>query len=417
MYRHAVEDLKNRFTKYAAVGFAAAAIENVLGEQNSFGDLHARIELMLDEVWRLPAHPRVQGKSNMTEQEARALPSARLYGHTPALLESCAELEGERDAQQKAYHLAYGAFANLLFMVWLLDGMERFLNPGKPLVVGSDISDTNWTALADGLERLAKAARDPDRAFEWQKHVIRRLSKEQPYAPDAFIGTPLDKSYFGITRLEREPVSVPDTIPALADGFQHRLRLDEVEERLTEYAAIALATGIIERLVAVAQETPGVKSFLSALVDDLWSWQASPKPEGSENMSEEEAEALPSHQFYRRIDELRELAQTYRELSAIRALLDATRSALGFIAWMMDGIEGRMNPGKPFVLDEELDDKGWSLLLDAFEQTVAASANPDAMLTWERQALQRLRQQQPGEAGKQTLGEPVTRDAFQRIVR
>ena len=84
----------------------------------------------------------------------------------------------------------------------------------------------------------------------------------------------------------------------------------------------------------------------------------------------------------------------------------------------MDGIERRMNPGKPFVLDDELEDD-FGVLLDLLEQAVEASRDPDAMLAWDRQTVQRLRTHYPADRDTRelTLGESVTRDAFQNATQ
>jgi hypothetical protein len=400
MYRHDLKDVEKRFTKYASVALAAAAIENVLGEGNTFGDLHPRVRAMLDDFWRLIGEPVVEGKTKMTEAELRSLPSSRLYLHTRALGEACSQLRVVRDAHRKAADLADGAFANLLFMVWQLESVEAVLNPGKPPVVPEDIAETNWSALVDGLERLAKAARDPDRAFEWQKQTIARLAQDHPYAPRS-IGTLVPRVYFSTA----PTTAAAPSLPALETA--HRLRREEVEKRFTEYALIALATATIEKLLPAAPSD--LAPLLSTLVEDLWSWQVDPKPQGRSGMSETEAATLPSYRFHARLTQLP---------SQPARLVGVVRSAVLFATWVMDGIERRMNPGKPFVLDDELEDDV-GVLLDVLEQAVEASREPEAMLAWERQTVQRLRIRYPADRDtpELTLGEPVTRDAFQNATQ
>ena len=403
MYRHDLQDVEKRFTKYAAAALAAAAVENVLGDGNAFGELHRSVRAMLDDFWRLIAEPVAQGKTTMTEAEVRALPASRLYLHTRDLGAICSELALVRTAYRKAADLADGAFANLLFMVWQLEGIEFLLNPGKPLVVPEDVGETNWSALVDGLERLARAARDPDRAFEWQQQIIARLAQDHPYAPGK-IGTVVPRAYFGLAAAATAPAS---PLPALETA--HRLRRDEVEKRFTQYALIALATATLEQLLPAAPAD--LAPVLSTLVEDLWSWQAAPKPQGRSGMSEAEAATLPSNRFHARLSQLP---------SRPARLVAIVRSALLFITWVMDGIEGQMNPGKPFLFgdeDELEDDVG--VLLDVLEQAVEASRDPEAMLAWERQTVQRLRTRYPADRDtpELTLGEPVTRDAFQNATQ
>lgn len=403
MYRHDLKDIERRFTKYAAVALAAAAVENVLGDGNALGDLHGHVRAMVDDFWRLIAEPVVQGKTKMTEAEVRALPSSRLYLHTRALGETCSQLRSVHDAHRKAADLAGGAFANLLFMVWQLESVEAILNPGKPRVVPEDIAETNWSALVDGLEQLAKAARDPDRAFEWQQQTIARLAQDHPYAPRA-IGTVVPRAYFG---LAAAAMPAAPALPALETA--HRLRREEVEDRFTEYALIALATATLEQLLPAAPSD--LAPVLSTLIEDLWSWQAAPKPQGRSGMSKTEAATLPAARFHARLTQLP---------SQPARLVGIVRSAILFITWVMDAIERRMNPGKPFLFgdEDELEDD-FGVLLDLLEQAVEASRDPEAMLAWERQTVLRLRTQYPADRDTPnlTLGEPVTRAAFQNATQ
>jgi hypothetical protein len=91
-------------------------------------------------------------------------------------------------------------------MVWQLESVEAMLNPGKPPVVPGDVAETTWSALVDGLERLAKAARGPDRAFEWQKQTIARLAQDHPYAPGT-IRTPVPRDYFSTATTQQTTAS------------------------------------------------------------------------------------------------------------------------------------------------------------------------------------------------------------------
>jgi hypothetical protein len=167
---------------------------------------------------------------------------------------------------------------------------------------------------------------------------------------------------------------------------------------------IALATATIEQLLPAAPSD--LASVLSTLVEDLWSWQAAPQTQGRSGMSEAEAATLPSNRFHARLTQLP---------SQPARLVGIVRSAILFITWVMDAIENRMNPGKPYLFGEEdelEDDVG--VLLDLLEQAVEASRDPEAMLAWERQTVQRLRTRYPADRDtpELTLGEPVTRNAW-----
>jgi hypothetical protein len=126
-----------------------------------------------------------------------------------------------------------------------------------------------------------------------------------------------------------------------------------------------------------------------------------------------QAGAWPSYRFYRRVDALRGFAETFRGSPRLTALVDAAGDAVGLVAWLMDGVERRVHPGLPFVLDDEVDERGWDQLVDALASAVEASDDPDAMLSWQRVTIRRLRWHHPARPGEQAL-EPVPQESFRR---
>lgn len=192
----------------------------------------------------------------------------------------------------------------------------------------------------------------------------------------------------------------------------YRHQVEDLEERFTDYAAIALATAAIEQVLSAAREEPEVRALLEKLVDDLWSWQTAEKLHDNEDMSEEQTKALPSFQFYSRIDKLVELRDQHGGQSRIHALLCGSIELLYFIVWMMDGVERLLNRGKPFVVGEEVEDKDWKALANGLEWLAKAAGDPDCAYQWQEDAIERLADDYSGNADEEVLGEPVERYYF-----
>lgn len=189
----------------------------------------------------------------------------------------------------------------------------------------------------------------------------------------------------------------------------YRHQVEDFEERLTDYAAIALATAAIEQVLSAAREQTEIHALLEELVEDLWSWQAAEKLHDNEDMSEEQAKALPSFEFYSRLARLIELRNQHGGQSRIHALLCGAIELLYFIVWMMDGVERLLNRGKPFVVGTEVEDKDWEALGNGLEWLVKAADDPEQAYQWQLMTLERLANVHPGNPDEEVLGEPVAR--------
>lgn len=193
MHRHDANELK-KISKLAAIALATAAIERVLPAAQGHADVESLLRPMLDELWQWQSVEKLHGNANMPLKDAKALPSGKFYfTYQNRLL----ELADTYIDQGKLYELIGAAIANISFIVWLMDKHERALNPGKPIVLGSDISEVDWGVLAAGLDTAANAADDRDEELRWQLQSIERLAKDHPSSPDpADFGKPVTREYF-----------------------------------------------------------------------------------------------------------------------------------------------------------------------------------------------------------------------------
>lgn len=421
MYRHTLEELESRFTRYAAIAFATAAIEQAMSTAKACpDDVRALLTELVERLWRWQFEEKVEGRANMPPKEARTLPSVQLYEAYDAKL---VELQGKYAEQENERTLLYAAQANLAFIVWQVDALEALLNPGKPFVATCDIAEVGWDTLASGLNFAIEASEHPHETFDWQRKTITRLANDHtaPSEPDQN-GVPVGREYFfgesnpgGLDRTasgDSARRSQPIATPAGSGGTERLPEPEELESALTDYAAVAFATAAVEQVVHVAESVPEVYSELSSIVADLWKWQFEAKAQGEEQMSAEEAKALPSFAFYSRMQRIRELSSRYQAQPKVHALLAAVSDALDFIIWLMDGVERRMNPGKPFVVGEESGEREWEALIDALEWAAKASSDPGQTREWQVQILASLSKEHPGEPDNEVLGQPIARDYF-----
>jgi hypothetical protein len=181
-----------QIARLPAIGLAAAAIEKVMPAARRYAAAHDLLRPMLDELWSWLASDKPAGKVNMSEAEAKAMPSGQLYYvHRHRLLELASAEQG------KVRQLLGAAFSNLTFSIWLIDRYERTMNPGKPIVLGNDLAEVTWEQLAIGLRMMPDAADDRDEVLAWQTRTVERLIAKYPCSadPDDF-GPPLAKDYF-----------------------------------------------------------------------------------------------------------------------------------------------------------------------------------------------------------------------------
>ena len=126
-YKHQIEDLR-QLSRPAAIALATAAIEKVLDTAKPHPSAHSLLQHLIDDLWRWQAEDKISGKTDMSRDEARNLPSGKLYYDYEARLLSLADQH--RD-QEGIYNLLGASVAALGFAVWLIDGLERAMNPEK----------------------------------------------------------------------------------------------------------------------------------------------------------------------------------------------------------------------------------------------------------------------------------------------
>lgn len=193
MRKHQIDDLEARFSDYAAIAFATAAVEQVVDTAKPHPEVHEFLRKLLDELWRWQREDKIQGQENMSAQEAQALPSVQLY----AYLEKLQELFWSYQDQPKVFALFEAAINGLLFILWVMHGIETVLNSGKPFVATADVAEADWSTLAIALECAVDASDDPEKAFDWQRRAIERLAADHPNKPGAEgVGTPVTSEYF-----------------------------------------------------------------------------------------------------------------------------------------------------------------------------------------------------------------------------
>jgi hypothetical protein len=409
-YEHPTEDLK-KLSGFAAIALATASTEKVLGAARRHPDVDSLLRGLVDKLWRWQLEEKAQGRVNMSETEAKALPSAKFYQYEAPLL----ALADKYQDQGKVYHLIGATIAALGFIIWQMDIIERAMNPGKPFVLGNDILEVDWETLAASLSTAVKAADDPDEMFAWQKAAIARLTADHPNAsdpPSTWRTVPRDYFAGALALPDADPQNEPAPEPPAIQPPAHRYEAEELQERFTEHAAIAFATAAIERALGAVAAHPEIHAPLQELVDSLWKWEGEDKTPGKVGMSNEEAESFPSFQFYSRVDALRQLRDRYQSQPKIYALLSAVADSLVFISWLMDGIERRMNLGKPFVIGDEADERQWGALADALESAAKAAERPDQHREWQARTIQRLSKEHPGDPDGGVLGKPLSRNYF-----
>ena len=196
MYRHTLEELESRFTRYATIAFATAAIEQAMSTAKACSDdVRALLTELVERLWwRWQFEEKVEGRANMPPKEARTLPSVQLYEAYDAKL---VELQGKYAEQENERTLLYAEQANLAFIVWQVDALEALLNPGKPFVATCDIAEVGWDTLASGLNFAIEASEHPHETFDWQRKTITRLANDHtaPSEPDQN-GVPVGREYF-----------------------------------------------------------------------------------------------------------------------------------------------------------------------------------------------------------------------------
>jgi hypothetical protein len=112
---------------------------------------------------------------------------------TPSHSTKLSALRGSAgDPRERA--LMSGVVDALTFIVWMMDGVERLLNWGKPTVVGEEIGDDGWDGLVKALDGLAASAPDPDAERTWQVELIQRVAERHPGTDgEEVLGSPVTR--------------------------------------------------------------------------------------------------------------------------------------------------------------------------------------------------------------------------------
>lgn len=185
--------------------------------------------------------------------------------------------------------------------------------------------------------------------------------------------------------------------------------LPPLDERFTDYAAIALATAAIEHSCKAVPRSTEVQRVIQALVDELWAWQAGLHVSGHREMSKDEARKLASFHFYSELAQLSSLRDLRAGDPRERSLLSGVMDALVFIVWTMDGVERLLNWGKPTVVGDEIGDDGWDGLSKALDELAASASDPEAERAWQLRLVEDVAKSHPGNIGEEVLGRPVNR--------
>jgi hypothetical protein len=169
-----IPPLEERFTYYGAIALATLAMQHAAAAPPS-ADGAGAVQSLVEALWAWQEAPHSSGRRKMSKDEARTLASFRFYAELPKIT---ALRESADEPRERA--LMSGVVDALTFIVWMMDGVERLLNWGKPTVVGDEIGDDGWDGLVKALDGLAASAPDADAERTWQVDLIERVAKHHP---------------------------------------------------------------------------------------------------------------------------------------------------------------------------------------------------------------------------------------------
>ncbi len=184
--QHSIDDIRN-ITLHGKVALSAVTIERVapVVKDRKVRDL---IGKLTRDLWKWQLLKKQAGAA-LSEDEAMKLPSCVLYRkYTDELL--FIPEDARENSVVRSANVLHG------FVCWMIDGMERMLNPEKPFVLGADILDASYSWLVEGMRLATLAAPQPETEYRWQRQAIDKLMKFHAVKEDDYHGAPLIADFF-----------------------------------------------------------------------------------------------------------------------------------------------------------------------------------------------------------------------------
>ena len=182
---------------HAKIALGTACLARITGVLKGDGKLHQATAGLVDDLWSWQTDGKTTGRDNMTEQEARTLPSYVLYWKYDTAFLALPHIPARKNAVNAAAML-HG------FACWLIEGMEGFLNRDKPFVTDSDILEGKHAWLLESMDWSAEASQDGQRETAWQRRAIQKLQQHHSIKNDDYHGAAVPREFFEDIR---DPVS------------------------------------------------------------------------------------------------------------------------------------------------------------------------------------------------------------------
>ncbi len=184
--QHSIDDIRN-ITLHGKVALSTVVVERVAPVVKD-RKVRGLIGKLTRELWAWQLLEKQAG-ATLSEQEAMKLPSCVLYRkYTDALL--VIPKDERENTVVRSANVLHG------FVCWMIDGMERMLNPDKPFVLGADILDAGYSWLVEGMRLATLAAQAPETEYRWQRRAIDKLMRCHAVQGDDYHGSPLTADFF-----------------------------------------------------------------------------------------------------------------------------------------------------------------------------------------------------------------------------
>jgi hypothetical protein len=180
---------------HAAIALATAAIERTADRAAELPpEVASTMRAVAEALWKWQQAPKARGQTQVTVEQAQRMPSRLLYSRFSNRL---LELADQHSSTPKALAAVGATIAGLGFALSFMDRQERALNPGKPQVLGSDVTEADWDTLAASLKAAVQAAADPAEMSRWLSDARKRSIVDFPRPADPHdYGPPVPRSYF-----------------------------------------------------------------------------------------------------------------------------------------------------------------------------------------------------------------------------